>query len=59
LQVINENFRVDTGHGQPKCTGDKKFEDNKNREFEKSQEKIKETIKTLYKHQNETKNTIN
>jgi hypothetical protein len=22
LQVINENFRDDTGYGQPKCTGD-------------------------------------
>jgi hypothetical protein len=37
----------------------KKFQDNKNREFKKAQEKIKETIEALYKHQSETKNTIN
>jgi NAD(P)H-dependent FMN reductase len=36
----------------------KKFQDNKNREFEKAQEQIKETIETLYKHQSETKNMI-
>jgi hypothetical protein len=29
----------------------KKFQDNKNREFEKAQEEIKETIEALYKHQ--------
>jgi hypothetical protein len=32
---------------------------NKNREFEKSKEEIKETIEALYKHQSETKNKIN
>jgi cellobiose-specific phosphotransferase system component IIA len=37
----------------------KKLQDNKNREFEKAQEKIKETIEALYKHQSETKNMIN
>jgi hypothetical protein len=37
----------------------KKFQDNKNREFEKAQEQIKETIEALYKHQSETKNRIN
>jgi polyhydroxyalkanoate synthesis regulator phasin len=37
----------------------KKFQDNKNREYEKAQEQIKETIEALYKHQSETKNTIN
>jgi hypothetical protein len=31
----------------------------KNREFEKAQEEIKQTIEALYKHQSETKNTIN
>jgi hypothetical protein len=36
----------------------KKFQDNKNREFEKAQEETKETIEALYKHQSETKNTI-
>jgi hypothetical protein len=33
----------------------KKFLDNKNREFEKAKEEIKETIEALYKHQCETK----
>jgi NAD(P)H-dependent FMN reductase len=37
----------------------KKFQDNKNKELEKAQEEIKETIKALYKHQSETKNMIN
>jgi protein subunit release factor A len=38
----------------------KKFQDNKNREFEKAQEQIKETIEALlYEHQSETKNMIN
>jgi hypothetical protein len=37
----------------------KKFQDNKNREFEKAKEEIKETIEPLCKHQSETKNTIN
>jgi NAD(P)H-dependent FMN reductase len=37
----------------------KEFQDNKNREFEKAKEKIKETIEALYKHQSETENTIN
>jgi hypothetical protein len=37
----------------------KKFQDNKNREFEKAQEEIKKTIQALYKDQIETRNTIN
>jgi hypothetical protein len=37
----------------------KKFQDNKNIEFEKAQEGIKETIESLYKHQSETKTMIN
>jgi acetyl-CoA carboxylase alpha subunit len=37
----------------------KKLQDNKNREFENAKEEIKETIEALYKHQSETKNTIN
>jgi hypothetical protein len=31
----------------------KKFQDNKNREFEKAQGEIKETTEALYKHQSE------
>jgi hypothetical protein len=37
----------------------KKLQDNKNREFEKAQEQIKETIEVLYNHQSETKNMKN
>jgi cellobiose-specific phosphotransferase system component IIA len=37
----------------------KKFQYNKNREFEKAKEEIKETTETLYRHQSETENTIN
>jgi cellobiose-specific phosphotransferase system component IIA len=60
LQVINENFMqmiLDMVNQNVKETL-KKFQNNKNREFEKAQEKIKETIEALYKHQSETKNTI-
>jgi hypothetical protein len=46
--------------GQPKCTGDtQEIPRNKNREFEKAHEELKETIEALYKHKSETKNTIN
>jgi vacuolar-type H+-ATPase subunit I/STV1 len=61
LQVINENFIemiLDMVNQNVQETL-KKFLDNKNREFEKSQEQIKETIEALYKHQSETNNTIN
>jgi ABC-type transporter Mla subunit MlaD len=37
----------------------KKFQDNKNRQFEKAKEEIKETMEALYKHQSGTENTIN
>jgi hypothetical protein len=33
----------------------KKFQDNKNRKFEKAQEQVKETIEALNKQQSETK----
>jgi exonuclease VII large subunit len=49
LDIVNKN-------GQETL---KKFQDNKNREFEKSKEEIKETIEAMYKHQSATKNTIN
>jgi hypothetical protein len=61
LQVINENFVemiLDMVNQNVQKTL-KKFQDNKNREFEKVQEEIKETIETLYKHQGETKKMIN
>jgi uncharacterized protein YukE len=47
--MVNQNVQVTL----------KKFQGNKNREFEKAQEQIKETIEALYKKQSETKNTIN
>jgi paraquat-inducible protein B len=37
----------------------KKFQDNKNKEYEKTQKQISELIRALNKHQNETENTIN
>jgi hypothetical protein len=37
----------------------KKFQDNKNKEYEKTQKKIVELIEALNKHQSETENTIN
>jgi uncharacterized protein YukE len=49
LDMVNQNVQETL----------KKFQDNKNREFEKTQKQIKETIEALYKHQTETKNTIN
>jgi hypothetical protein len=53
LQVINENFIeiiLDMVNQNVQETL-KKLQDNKNREFEKAQEQIKETIEALYKHQ--------
>jgi hypothetical protein len=56
LQVLNENFIemiLDMVNQNVEETL-KKFQDNKNREFEKAQEEIKETTEALYKHQSET-----
>jgi exonuclease VII large subunit len=61
LQVINENFIemiLDMVNQNVQETL-KKFLDNKNREFEKAQEQIKEIIQELYKHQSETQDMIN
>jgi hypothetical protein len=61
LQVINENFIeviLDMVNQNAQETL-KKFQDNKNREFEKAQEQIKENIEALYEHQSEKKNTKN
>jgi uncharacterized protein YecA (UPF0149 family) len=52
LQVITENFIemiLDMVKQNVQETL-KKLQDNKNREFEKVQEEIKETIEALYKH---------
>jgi hypothetical protein len=37
----------------------KKFQDNKNKEYEKTQKQINEIIGALNKHQSVTENTIN
>jgi polyhydroxyalkanoate synthesis regulator phasin len=37
----------------------KKFQDNKNKEYEKTQKQINELIGAQKKHQSETENTIN
>jgi hypothetical protein len=60
LQVIKENFIemiLDMVNQNVQETL-KKFQDNKDREFEKAQEQIKETSEALYKYQSETKNMI-
>jgi hypothetical protein len=61
LQVLNENFIemiLDMVNQNVQETL-KKFQDNKNRAFEKAQEQVKETIGALYKHLSKTKHTIN
>jgi hypothetical protein len=55
LQVLNENFiemLLDMVNQNVQETL-KKFQGNKNREFEKAQEQIKETIEALYENQSE------
>jgi hypothetical protein len=37
----------------------KKFQDNKNKDYEKTQKQTNEITRALNKHQNETENTIN
>jgi acetolactate synthase small subunit len=37
----------------------KKFQDTKNKEYEKTQKQINDLIGALTKHQNETENTVN
>jgi hypothetical protein len=61
LQVLNENFiemilDMVNKNAQEAL---KKFQDNKNRKFEKGNKEIKEIIEALYKHQSETENMIN
>jgi hypothetical protein len=61
LQEINENFidMILDMVNQNIQEMLKKFLDNKNREFERAQEEIKETIEAQHKHQSETKYMIN
>jgi molecular chaperone DnaK (HSP70) len=61
LQVINKNFLemlLDMVN-QNIQEALKTFQDNKNKEYEKTQKQINEIIGTLKKHQSETENTIN
>jgi hypothetical protein len=61
LQVITENFMemlLDMVN-QNIQEALKKFQDNKSKEYEKTQKQINEIKGALNKHQNETENTIN
>jgi hypothetical protein len=61
LQVINENFMemlLDMVN-QNIQEALKKFQDSKNKVYEKTQKQINELIGALNKHQSETENTIN
>jgi paraquat-inducible protein B len=49
LDVVNHNIQEAL----------KKFQDNKNKEYEKTQKQINEFIRALNKYQSETENTIN
>jgi methionyl-tRNA synthetase len=61
LQVITENFvemLLDMVN-QNIQEALKKFQDTKNKEYEKTEKQINELIGALNKHQRETENTIN
>jgi uncharacterized protein Yka (UPF0111/DUF47 family) len=61
LQVITENFMellLDMVN-QNVEEALKKFQDTKNKEYEKTHKQINELIRDLNKHQSETENTIN
>jgi hypothetical protein len=49
LDMVNQNLQEAL----------KKFQDTKNKEYEKTQKQINEFIGALRKHQSETENTIN
>jgi hypothetical protein len=61
LQVINENFiEMLTDMVNQNVQGAlKKFQDNKNKEYEKTQKQINEIIGALNKYKSETENTTN
>jgi hypothetical protein len=60
LQVINENFieMLPDMVNQNVQEALKKFQDNKTKEYEKTQKQINKIIGVLNKHQTETKITI-
>jgi hypothetical protein len=47
LDMVNQNIQEAL----------KKFQDDKNKEYEKTQKEMNEIIRALNKHQNETENT--
>jgi hypothetical protein len=49
LDMVNKNIQQEP----------KKFQDNKNKEYEQTQKQINKLIGALNKHQSETENTIN
>jgi ABC-type transporter Mla subunit MlaD len=61
LQVITENFMelILDMVNQNVQEALKKFQDNKNKEYEKTQDQINEIIGALNKHQGEAEITIN
>jgi hypothetical protein len=61
LQVINKNFiqMILDMVNQNIQEALKKFQDNKNKQYEKTQKQINEIIGALNKNQSETENTIN
>jgi polyhydroxyalkanoate synthesis regulator phasin len=61
LQVITENFMkvLQDMANQNVQEALEKFQDTKNKEYEKTQKQINELIGALNKHQSETENTIN
>jgi hypothetical protein len=61
LKVITENFMkmILDMINQNVQDALKKFQDTKNKKYEKTQEQINELIGALNKHQSETENTIN
>jgi ABC-type transporter Mla subunit MlaD len=61
LQVITENFmeKILGTVNQNIQEALKKFQDTKNKDYEKTQKQINELIGTLNKYQSETENTIN
>jgi hypothetical protein len=61
LQVITENFMEMLLDMVNQNTQEelKKFQKDKNKEYEKTQKQMNEIIGALNKHQNETENTIN
>jgi uncharacterized protein Yka (UPF0111/DUF47 family) len=61
LQVITENFMEMLLDMVNKNVQEalKKFQDTKNKEYNKTQKQINELIGALNKHQRETENTIN